>query len=66
MGKGLFGIVANMLDCTIIVSEFKFQLCNYVHFQTKTCEKHVNSQIDPTMGQILPLLLFYKIEFGIK
>ena len=32
-------VVANKLDCDIIVSEFKLQLCCYVHFQTKTTEK---------------------------
>ena len=28
------GVVAKVLNCGIVVSEFKLQLCCYVHFQT--------------------------------
>ena len=30
------GVVANVLDYDIVVSEFKLQLCYYIHFQTNT------------------------------
>ena len=29
-------VVANVLNCKIVVTEFKLQSRNYVHFQTKT------------------------------
>ena len=32
--ESLSGIVANMLDCDIIVNKFKLQKHNYNHFQT--------------------------------
>ena len=38
-------VVANMLDCDIVVSEFKLQLFYYVHFQTNTLEKGMNPLI---------------------
>ena len=31
-----FGIVANVLNCDIIVSKFKCQLHYYIHIQTNT------------------------------
>ena len=43
--KNLHGIVVNMLDCDIIVSEFKLQSHYYVHFWTKTLEKGMSSFI---------------------
>ena len=36
-------IVANVLHCGIIVSDFILQLFYYVHFQTNTLEKDMNS-----------------------
>ena len=33
------GVVANELDCDLIVNEFKLQLYYYIHFQTKTLGK---------------------------
>ena len=38
-------VVANVLDCNIIVIEFEFQLHYYVHFWTNTFEKGMNSLI---------------------
>ena len=37
--RNLCGIMAKVLDCSIEVNEFKFQLCYYVHFQTDTFGK---------------------------
>ena len=34
--------MAKMLDCSLQVSEFEFQLRFYVHFRTYTIEKSVN------------------------
>ena len=42
------GIVANMLNCNIVLSEFELQLCYYIHFQTNTLRKGMNSLIIPT------------------
>ena len=36
------GIVANVLDCYIIVSEFELQLCYYIPFWTNTLGKGIN------------------------
>ena len=33
------GVVVNMLDCDIVVSEFELQSHSYVHFRTNTLEK---------------------------
>ena len=33
-GEGLSGIMANVLDCNIIVSEIELHLHYYIHFQT--------------------------------
>ena len=38
-------IVANMLDCDIVVSGFKLQLCYYIHFQNNTLGKGLNPLI---------------------
>ena len=32
-------LVANVLDCDIVLSEFKLQACNYVHLRTNTIGK---------------------------
>ena len=39
------GVVANMLVCDIMVSKFKLHLHYYVHIQTNTLEKGMNSLI---------------------
>ena len=36
------GVMANLLDCDIIVSEFKLQSCYYIHFQAKAHGKCMN------------------------
>ena len=38
-------VMAHMLNCDIIVSRFELQSRYYVHFQTKTFEKDMNSLI---------------------
>ena len=38
----LHGVVANMLDCNIVVSEFELQFRNYVYFWTNTFGKGIN------------------------
>ena len=55
-----------MLDCKIIVNDFEHQLHYYIHFQTNTIVKGMNIIIPPTMGWMVPLLLFYKDSFLIK
>ena len=42
---GFSGIVANVLNCDIVVSEFKLQLHYYIHFWTNTLGKSMNSTI---------------------
>ena len=32
------GVVANVLDCDIVVSVFELQLCDYIHFQANALE----------------------------
>ena len=37
------GVVANVLDCYIVVSEFKLKLCYYIYFQSNTLGNGMNS-----------------------
>ena len=39
------GVVANVLDCNIVVSKFELQSCYYIHLWTNTLEKDINSFI---------------------
>ena len=59
-------MVANDVDCDIIVNVFKLQLCYYIHFQNNTLRKGMNPLIQPSMVYIVLLLFFYKDGFGIK
>ena len=43
-------VVADMLDCDIVVSESEIQSCNYVQFWTNTLRKGMNPLIPPAMG----------------
>ena len=36
------GVVAKMLDCFVVVSEFKLQSCYYIHFWTNNVGKGMN------------------------
>ena len=58
------GVVANVLDCDIILSEFEHQSHNYVHFRTNTLGKGINPLIPPAIGWRVQLL-FYESGFGI-
>ena len=58
--------MANVLNCKIVVSEFELQSHYYVHFRINTLGKGMNSLILPAMGEKIPLLLFYKNDFGIQ
>ena len=42
--------MVNVLDCSIIVSEFELQLHYYIQFQTNTLVKDTNFLILTTMG----------------
>ena len=44
-GKVFGGVVANVLNCDIIVNKFKLQSCYYIHFQTNTLRKGMNPLI---------------------
>ena len=59
-------VVANVLDCNIVVRKFKHQLHDYVPFKTNTLGKVMNPFISPAMNWIEPLLYFYKYSFDIK
>ena len=49
---GIRGVVANMLDCDTVVSEFKLQLCLSVEFSTNAFGKFIELLT-------LPEYLFY-------
>ena len=56
-----------VVDSSIEVSEFELQSCYYVHFQTNTLGKGMNSLVSSSaMVYIVPLLYFYKDSIGIK
>ena len=44
------GVVVKVMDCRIIVHEFKLQLHYYVHIWTNTLVKGMNPLILPAMG----------------
>ena len=46
--ESLYVVVANVLDCNIIVSEFKLQSCYYVLFWINTLGKGMNCFIFST------------------
>ena len=48
--KSPHGIVANVLDCEIKISDFKLQSHYYIHFQTKTFGNCIKSFISSAMG----------------
>ena len=60
------GVMVNVMDCEIVVSEFVLQSHYHVHFQANTRGKGMNPLILPAMGQIVPLLFFSENGFGIK
>ena len=48
-GENANGLVANMLDYDIIVSEFELQSRYYIHFETHTLRRGMRPFILPTM-----------------
>ena len=56
----LHGILINMQNYGIIVSEFNLKLCYYINFW-----KGMNFYYLPAIGYIVSLLFFYKNDFGI-
>ena len=62
----LHGVVANVMDCDIVVSDFDLQSCCYVHFRTNTLGKGMNSLI-PNYGLNNTItILLHTYNFGIK
>ena len=61
--QNLRGVVANVLDCDVTVSEFELQLHYYVHFRTNILRKSMNPL---TPLALLSPQFFYKDSFGIK
>ena len=59
-------VVANMLDCDIVESEFELQLRYNVYLRTNTFGKSMNPPYPLVMGRIVLLLFFYTGGFGIK
>ena len=45
-----FGVVANVLDCNIVVNEFELQSRYFVYFPTNTLGKDMNHLSPPTNG----------------
>ena len=44
------GVVSNVLDCYVVVSEFELRLSNYVLFRTNAFVKGINTRIALAMG----------------
>ena len=44
------GVRVNILSHDLVLSGFKHQLCNYVHFQANSLEKVMNPLIPPELG----------------
>ena len=57
------GVVANELDCDIVVTKFELQSLYCVHFRTNTLGKGMNYLIPLVMGYRIPLMFFYKDGF---
>ena len=61
------GVIANVLNCDILVSEFEFQSRYYVRFQTNTLRKDMKHLFSlPGMVLIVPLMFSYNDGLGIK
>ena len=45
-----YNAVVNVCDHDIVVSEFEFQSCYYIHFRTNTLGKGMDILTPPTMG----------------
>ena len=51
-GESPHGILANMLDCNIVVWEFELQFHYYIHFKTNSLGKAMNPLISLVWRQI--------------
>ena len=49
MGRVFVALMANVLDCDIVVSEFEIQSLYYFHFRINTHGKDINS-LNPVIG----------------
>ena len=65
-GRRTHGVVANVLNCDIVVSEFELQSCFYVYIRTNTIGKYMNPIVLSAIGEIVPLLFFYKNSLDFK
>ena len=54
-----------MLDGSIVVNEFENESHYYIGFRINTQKKGMNSPIRDS-SMLVPLLLFYKADFGFK
>ena len=61
---GFHGVVANVLNLDVVVSEFELQSCHYVHFPWGKVENSLSPHPQPAMGYIVPLLLLNEDSFG--
>ena len=52
------GVVVDVLDSDVVISELELQSCYYIHFRTNALRKYT--------GWIVSLLFFYNDGFGIK
>ena len=58
--------VVNVQDCDIVGREFDLPPLYYVHFRINTFGKGYIPSFPLAIGLILPLIFFYKDDFGIK
>ena len=58
--------MAKVLDCSLQVSEFKFQLHYNIHFRTETLGRGMCLFNPPPAMDYVVSLVFYKDGFGIK
>ena len=60
--------MAELLDCDIIVSEFKLQSCYYVHFETNSRKESVGYHLPFQHNELfhLPYMAVAEISLGIS
>ena len=58
--------MANVLDRDIIMKDFEIQSGNFLHFQTITIKKILDTLISWGMGKTVPQLFFYQDGISIK
>ena len=64
-GRIPLGVVANKVDCSILVSEFKFQSSYLIPFRIDPPVIGMNTLISPAMGSVVLLLSFDTDGFDI-